>query len=92
MLPYCGGKVRTATCVTAFKSSFQEHVLCLPHAVAWLPQLDLNAHLPKPGAPVHVRGCRYLNRNAYIMVAVKGSNYCISAARAMQLIAKVGQR
>ncbi len=28
----------------------------------------------------------FINRNAFILIAVKGSNYCVSAARAVQLI------
>lgn len=29
---------------------------------------------------------KFINRNAYIMVAVKGTGYCQSAARAVRLI------
>ena len=31
----------------------------------------------------------YINRNAYIMVAVKGDNYCVAAGKAISLIVKV---
>ncbi len=50
---------------------------------------------------VHVRRCcvcclekimQFINRNAYIMVGVKGTGYCASAARALSLIVSVRER
>jgi hypothetical protein len=29
---------------------------------------------------------KFINRNAYIVVAVKGTSYCVSAGRAIQLL------
>jgi hypothetical protein len=34
----------------------------------------------------------FINRNAYIMVAVKGTNYCVSAGRAIALIVTVSAK
>ncbi len=31
----------------------------------------------------------FINRNAYVLIGVKGSNYCVSAMRAVQLIVAV---
>lgn len=31
----------------------------------------------------------FINRNAYIMIAIKGTNYCVSAGRAIALIVQV---
>jgi choline transporter-like protein 2/4/5 len=29
---------------------------------------------------------KFINRNAYVVVAVKGTSYCVSAGRAIQLL------